>query len=526
MSQVYQPYAHRKLDAATSIRLARVMPDLIDGCVACEIRHFDLPELNKIEFKALSYLWGDPKPTRRIYLTDVDTRGEWCQFSIHENLWRFLHHVWRQKLPHQHWWTDCICLHQKDSNEMSQQIPRMGEIYSSAQEVAIWLDLPEWVEQKVQGLRDRTNVGSFSFESRRGYLPAGMEKVTHSVANDEYWRRVWILQEVVLAKRATIMMKTIPPFKFEEFREHVGSFFVDPSAPDINKLYNLCNRKKHPLWEILRGFDSYESTKPNDRLYGLLGLVANNVDGTSPVDHIHVDYDKPLCDVMLDAVFESQPPLYLYEGVAKVLLDYTECNIDVLELYRDDNKTSKRHSELADVTLQVFDAMHMIMNALHTLHSGWCLRHAYRNLFPSLEHKEFVPTQLDRAVFIGVTLAFGVGGENSALLDENWEKLRRPRLKGSPWRCEHHKDAAGTGSISNADGWDADLYDAPWDLESIAKACGNENADVQSCDGSCMTFELPNIGFRMVIETGEREWSSGRLRVFFQDGLLHLKGAI
>lgn len=64
-----------------------------------------------------------------------------------------------------------------------------------------------------------------------------------------------------------------------------------------------------PLWRILRDFVGYQSSHPVDRVYGLLGMVEDHEDGSSPAEKIQVDYDKQMLHVLLTAMFDSLPPL-------------------------------------------------------------------------------------------------------------------------------------------------------------------------------------------------------------------------
>jgi hypothetical protein len=45
----------------------------------------------------------------------------------------------RRPHKHRYLWIDAICLNQKDGDEKAQQIPLMGEIYSQADKLHIWL---------------------------------------------------------------------------------------------------------------------------------------------------------------------------------------------------------------------------------------------------------------------------------------------------------------------------------------------------------------------------------------------------
>ena len=57
--------------------------------------------------------------------------------SDHENLVDFLQQV--QEKYRRHIWNDAICVSQKDDDEKNHPIPLMGEVYSKATRVLVWL---------------------------------------------------------------------------------------------------------------------------------------------------------------------------------------------------------------------------------------------------------------------------------------------------------------------------------------------------------------------------------------------------
>lgn len=66
-----------------SIRLVQIQPVLRNDHISCNLNQYDD---NIPPYDALSYYWGDPKPTRKIYLNDT-------LIDIHEALWEFLDQI-------------------------------------------------------------------------------------------------------------------------------------------------------------------------------------------------------------------------------------------------------------------------------------------------------------------------------------------------------------------------------------------------------------------------------------------------
>jgi hypothetical protein len=152
-----------------NIRLVSISPSIHDGKL--EISLDEAPLTDQLEFHVLSYVWGDPTNTRSIIVNDQ-------VLDINYNLYNFLETMRKHEsslmLHHQHpnylksytsgvadaeaipagsksfnsatmpvrWWIDAICIDQLNVREKNEQVPRMGDIYSMAGRVWIWMGLP------------------------------------------------------------------------------------------------------------------------------------------------------------------------------------------------------------------------------------------------------------------------------------------------------------------------------------------------------------------------------------------------
>ncbi|KAJ3486687.1 hypothetical protein NLG97_g6564 [Lecanicillium saksenae] len=83
-------------------------------------------------FQALSYAWGPPERTRRLF---IDNRV----LYITENLYLALRDFQRQSVASAYVWADAVCINQADLAERSAQVLLMGEIYHTAFSVQIWI---------------------------------------------------------------------------------------------------------------------------------------------------------------------------------------------------------------------------------------------------------------------------------------------------------------------------------------------------------------------------------------------------
>ena len=119
---------YRQLDPSIQeVRLLHVSQTLQDDRIDCHLAHSALKDA---KFVVLSYRWGDEDATYEIYL-------EGQPFKVRRNLWEFLN-VIRQQTGMM-LWIDALCINQADTNERSQQVQIMGDIFRSANMVLSWL---------------------------------------------------------------------------------------------------------------------------------------------------------------------------------------------------------------------------------------------------------------------------------------------------------------------------------------------------------------------------------------------------
>ncbi|CAI6342359.1 unnamed protein product [Periconia digitata] len=184
------------------------------------------------EYTCLSYTWGQENDGGGPFPILINGKT----FPIRRNLKIFLHIAMR-KYPKQRIWIDAICIDQGNNAEKSDQVSRMGEIYSLAVRVYAWLGEAsretDLVFAVLQQFRDRKREEacptSFDaaeqlsiyqqlfrdiYQEEAGSLPDQCEwhdKTLHKEFNwlrplyeRCYWQRVWIVQELVLAKTVIV----------------------------------------------------------------------------------------------------------------------------------------------------------------------------------------------------------------------------------------------------------------------------------------------------------------------------------
>lgn len=125
------PFSHRPLPDY-HIRVVHILPsEQRSAPIECRIAvHSN--QLERPEYEALSYAWGDPQDGEKTILVDGQP------FAIRLNLWLFLEQLRRDRSVRVVW-VDAICIDQRNTEERNHHVKRMGDIYRNACRTLIWL---------------------------------------------------------------------------------------------------------------------------------------------------------------------------------------------------------------------------------------------------------------------------------------------------------------------------------------------------------------------------------------------------
>lgn len=123
-------YCYEPLDLSKAvIRLVQLLPELSSGgVIQCTISH----ETTDALYTCLSYRWGAPEPSGPIL---IDNRP----FQVRRNLWEFLNMARENEEAAIIYWIDALCIDQLKTSERNHSVAQMGEIYSRAACVYVWL---------------------------------------------------------------------------------------------------------------------------------------------------------------------------------------------------------------------------------------------------------------------------------------------------------------------------------------------------------------------------------------------------
>lgn len=114
------------------IRLLKINPSLDSSRpISCHCLHISLDDAARPLYVAISYTWGSSVTPHQLLVNDGLL-----------NITESAHDVLSSKPMMESGyflWIDAVCINQSDIEEKSQQVRLMGEIYSRAEVVRIWL---------------------------------------------------------------------------------------------------------------------------------------------------------------------------------------------------------------------------------------------------------------------------------------------------------------------------------------------------------------------------------------------------
>ncbi|KAK4203932.1 heterokaryon incompatibility protein-domain-containing protein [Triangularia verruculosa] len=302
------------------------------------------------EYHALSYTWGEPifPEVLDVLSNNVGTLSRSVGvIYITKNLQSALKHL-RQKDGPMLLWVDAICINQADVTERNSQVSNMPKIYKKASSTIVWLGdesdhrdarlcmnfFKDLHELAASAGEDRPSASWRNrFEINRlvaDFLGENRSKMVYFLERP-WFRRRWIVQEVVLAKSVAmhcgawkIDWDTFHLAMFELFESGQEIFTLDhrttmrtmtgvrSGSRTITAVRNLgvAVKKQLPL-DTLVEFSSFQCIDPRDRLYALYGVIKlwsprqitmqlselNNIDYSLPTERVFTNFATELLQI-------------------------------------------------------------------------------------------------------------------------------------------------------------------------------------------------------------------------------------
>lgn len=316
------------------IRVIDLLPDeQPSSVIKCNIQLVSLHQ--NVAYDALSYCWGNAA-------VKVPILCNGAELEVTTNLHSALRRL-RDSNRIRRIWADAICIDQSPEavEERTQQVQLMRHIYQNAKQVVIWLGeahsdshLAISLLKKIVKVKEKLEeIGSLPPSSLRftsevlenAGLPCDRTEGRKNkswvslrpLLNRDWFRRIWIVQEVTLAATATVLCgqdeivwdefvtamevgissgvmvnqraMDADTVEFLEAAQAAHSqFHRSIMSPPRYRVYNFDTLLNHLLW-----FRRRDATDPRDKVFALYGLMDFEVKSMN----LRADYSMNLSEV-------------------------------------------------------------------------------------------------------------------------------------------------------------------------------------------------------------------------------------
>ncbi|KAH6716999.1 heterokaryon incompatibility protein-domain-containing protein [Leptodontidium sp. MPI-SDFR-AT-0119] len=313
-------YKYTPLSGPGQIRLLKLLKGVPGSDIRCEFLSVDLANPPE-SYNAISYTWGDPVLKHSI-VCDRD------ELRVTENVKGLLDSM-RRPGEAKFVWIDAVCIDQLNLEERGQQVKLMGQIYSSAESVDIWLGpeaddsaLLEDFIPKIANVLQKTPKSQFLADQ-------GLFRITGTGRHSPEWtalkrlferpwfNRTWIVQEIVASSHHIFVCgdHRIPAVLLVRVARELRDLYLNGNGfvryhgfnhAIISKFLRMARiwrerqYGKETYFSLLAySFWSSEASDPKDKIFSMVGLDASMATRLEP------DYRDTVQTVYTNATRES-----------------------------------------------------------------------------------------------------------------------------------------------------------------------------------------------------------------------------
>ena len=193
-----ESYSYSPLPSQTSIRLLTIHPGAQHTAVVCALETMELTNnITEKGYEALSYAWASPREGMTILIDN-------CTMIVSLETYMALSRL-RSLDKKTIFWIAPICIHWEDVQERSQQVVMMGQIYSNATNISVWLG--EHCDNSEPAMRFIQNTISAPGTSSSITSSPDFVKEWEALAtllSRPWFSRRWSVQEISLAQGAIV----------------------------------------------------------------------------------------------------------------------------------------------------------------------------------------------------------------------------------------------------------------------------------------------------------------------------------
>ncbi|KAK2064444.1 hypothetical protein LY76DRAFT_601044 [Colletotrichum caudatum] len=283
---------HQPLVSATDIRLLTLLPGDFDDPIKCRL--FLGSTASMVDYDAISYTWasedGEMELTERITL-------DWRGFLVTPNCADGTAACQKPGGREGHL-NRCRLSEPEDVGERGHQVRLMPQIFSRARHVLVYVGEPVPEEERLLQMLQADSVPAMLLHPLRLALQPLLKR--------RYFSRAWVLQEVALARKATLICgKFSMPWSIVQIPGLAKlGLVIDAKEkhrrpnmlqlPSVLQFRAPAYRDSSGLLQLLDLARHSHATDPRDKLFAVFGLVScADADGIAP------DYTKSTEEVYM-----------------------------------------------------------------------------------------------------------------------------------------------------------------------------------------------------------------------------------
>ncbi|KAK1068776.1 hypothetical protein LTR74_005434 [Friedmanniomyces endolithicus] len=336
----------------SDIRLLNLLPGDWNEEICCTIFTANAHD-HPPDYEAVSYTWGDPfGPRKYIRIVGSSTRSGRLSTSFVMRVSEGSFDALRRLRSHRGGvartlWMDAVCVNQADVAERNAQVQKMKSIFSDAQRVLVYVgeaanDSAVLLESVRDSTLARTTptpaiVTSSNDEPARigdsmlhgPFVDNPMRRSLEAFLLRRWFSRIWVVQEVLLAKQATLICGE-DEAPWSSFEAAVSSRYAEYATATVALPAVLCGHAWPSLGMLgaLQTARSCDATDPRDKVYGIAALLQLAHPRLDTASSIGVDYRKSV-----DAVFADVALAHLGSPAG-------QCKLDLLSYVQSDTMAS------------------------------------------------------------------------------------------------------------------------------------------------------------------------------------------
>jgi hypothetical protein len=246
-----------------------------------------------IEYEALSWRWSDETHSPYAIIL-IGNDGEKRKKIVSKTLGLSMKYLRREE--DRILWIDAICINQSDMKERSSQVSMMSHIYTRAKQVCIWLGEDDPTSRKaIELIREVDRFDIFEhLERLRDPKYTQKWRAFLEFMQGEWFTRRWIVQEIILAVRASVYCGTEelewralnvarsvfeaiadarPPIKEGRAKQWFESMSQLSASTLLDTYAKVKVRDSLSLEYLVTSLVDFECGQPHDHVYALIAIA-------------------------------------------------------------------------------------------------------------------------------------------------------------------------------------------------------------------------------------------------------------